>query len=104
MACYFEYSPADLFRYRAKLSVLMKRVNLDCFAYGCYCHLSSPYTTIFVLQYVPSAVFEEAFKLGLSVSVFSNAASYCGVSPYQSVEVWVSPHHTEFDAIWHFDQ
>lgn len=103
MACYFEYSPADLFRYRVKLAVLLKQVNLYSFAYGGYCPIDSPYTTIFVVQWVPAAFIEECQKLGLRVSVYSNAASYCGESPYSSVEVWVSPDHEEFEAIWHFD-
>lgn len=104
MACYFEYSPADLFRYRVKLSVLMKRVNLDSFAYGGYCPINSPDTTVFIVQWVPAAFIEECQKLGLRVSVFSNAASYCGENPYSSVEVWVSPDTEEFEAIWHFDE
>lgn len=104
MACYMEYSPADLFRYRVKLSVLLKRVELNSFAYGGYCLIGSPYITIFVVQWVPSAFIEECLKLGLHVSVYSNAASYCGESPYSSVEVWVSPGNEEFEAIWHFDE
>lgn len=103
MACYFEYSPADLFRYQVKLSVLMKRVNLDSFAFGGYCPIDSPYTTVFVVEWVPSAFIEECQKLGLRVSVFTNAASYCGACPYTSVEVWVSPDSENFNAIWHFD-
>lgn len=98
-----EYSPADLFRYRVKLSVLLKRVELDSFACGGYCLIGFPYITVFVVQWVPAAFIEECLKLGLRVSVYSNAASNCGVSPYSSVEVWVSPSQEEFDAIWHFD-
>lgn len=104
MACNFEYSPADLFRYRVKLSVLMKRVDLDSFAFGGYCPINSPYRTIFIVQWVPAAFIEECRKLGLRVSVFSNAAFKCGESPYSSVAVWVTPDNEEFKAIWHFDE
>ena len=103
MASYFEYSPADLFRYRVKLDVLVKRCNLDSFSFGGFCLLDSPYSTIFVVQYVPSVLFEECQKLGLRASVFTNAASSCGADPYTSVELWVSPGSDEFNAQWHFD-
>ena len=103
MACWFSYSPADLFRYQVLVSVLVKRCNLDSFSFGCYCLLSSTYSTIFVVQYVPSVVFEECQKLGLRASVFTNAAGCCGSDPYTSVELWVSPGTEEFNTQWHFE-
>lgn len=103
MACWVSYSPAELFRYQVLVSVLVKRCDLDSFSYGCFCHINSTYTTIFIVQYVPSAIFEECQKLGLRASVFTNAASNCDASPYTSVELWVSPGFEEFNAQWHFD-
>lgn len=104
MACWFSYSAAELFRYQVLVSVLVKRCNLDSFTYGGYCLMDSPYNTVFVVQYVPSAIIEECYKLGLRVSVFTNAASWCGADPYTSVELWVSPSFEEFNAQWHFDE